>query len=102
MGEPGDIFSSQPYSFLLVTIQAPEKRGAGSSLPGFGVSPKNPFSLFLLAAVGGKREEKRFLGTPQAPAEGWPPSALPPGRHPPVEGVLTITNQRGEKRLPAC
>src|SRR5260221_914340 len=37
-------------------------------LPGFGVSPKNLFSFFLLAAAGGKEKKKEKLGTPQTPA----------------------------------
>src|SRR5215472_9270066 len=39
-----------------------------SPLPGFGVSPKNLFFLFLLAAAGGE-QGKEALGTPpQTPA----------------------------------
>src|SRR5258708_36203343 len=37
-------------------------------LPGFGVSPKNLFPFFLLAACGGKEKKEEKLGTPQTPA----------------------------------
>src|SRR5260221_13461989 len=51
-----------------------DRKGRGP-LPGFGVSPKNLFSFFLLAACGGKEKKKEKLGTlvsllppPQTPA----------------------------------
>src|SRR5260221_8588522 len=69
-------------------------------LPGFGVSPKNLFSFFLLAAAGGKEKKKEKLGTPQTPAGRplhpfydvfqwyWPPPAAQNERKKVLRGHL--------------
>src|SRR5205085_10300559 len=69
--------------------QRPSPRGAGFSLPGFGVSP-NPF-FFSRAASGGARKERRFSrGHPLYPAKGRLPLGtllkLTPMRGPPLPG----------------
>jgi len=46
---------------------------AASPLPGFGVSPQNPFSSFLLAAAGGEREKEVPGDTPDPGRENPAP-----------------------------
>ncbi len=46
-------------------------------MPGFGVSPKTLFSLFLRAACGGAQRKKKNQGTPLDPGQGRPPLTTP-------------------------
>jgi len=46
-------------------------------LPGFGVPPKNRFSLFLPAACGGGQRKKKTQGTPLDPDQGQLPLTTP-------------------------
>src|SRR5258707_13335264 len=66
------------------------ERGAGSSLPGSGVSLDSSFPLSPPQAAS-KKKEKIFFGDTPNPGRGLAALCTPAERHPPVKGALTIS-----------